>query len=324
MKKLKPLIFMVGLLALTGCNGVVETFKIGEFHTTEFKDNYYRFIPERYKTTDYQETVIEVSDDVFFANPFTRIYDEVLLNDINRGDITTKKAVELYGNDATKTLDRADFDSDAEYEVALRDGLSTSSSASWFNYAKHNSLTTGDFGARINNAFKRGIFSKLTDTLILCNGDGSLVRIQIDEDGMGQIFAHELITYRNFVFSARGGTNIDYSSLGETVVSKAKIRLNISFYVEESTMRDAEKITLSFEVPELEVDNNAITTVMSIDLVDALAESGLSLYRVSGMSVDYELLEHDYLMPGGVSTNDPDHEFSLMLYEVMFPYSTWN
>lgn len=41
------------------------------------------------------------------------------------------------------------------------------------------------------------------------------------------------------------------------------------------------------------------------------------------MTINYELLDHDYLMPGGVKNDTTDYEFALMLYEVMFPYSVW-
>ena len=38
---------------------------------------------------------------------------------------------------------------------------------------------------------------------------------------------------------------------------------------------------------------------MSFDLTKVLPEKD-TLKRVSGMSIDYKLLSHDYLMPGGV------------------------
>jgi hypothetical protein len=299
MKKINLGILLVGLLTITGCAAVQETFDAHQFHTQEFSENYYRFIPDKYKNEElYLETVTDISGQVSFASPYENAHNAIILNDIAKGYITMEQAVELYGDEQVKSFN-----------------------ASWFSYARHNNLTSKRMGESVVNAFKAGIFSKLTDSLIVCNGDGPLVRMQIDEDGVGQVFKHELINYQNFVITARGGTSVNYRELGIPNVTKARVMMELSFFIEKSTTSQALKHTIKYEVPELNVDDNSITTVMSMDLSLLLPKD--TLKRVSGMTIKYELLEHDYLMPGGVKDTTKSEEFALMLYEIMFPFSEW-
>ncbi len=322
-KKIKYSIILAATIVLTGCAGIEETYRQGAFHTAEFADNYYRYMPEKYQTNNYTETVYDITNNVFLGQPLQNAFYPIMLSDLGAGVISLEEMVELYGNQAVKDIKLSDYNgNEGQYRDAVMTALSTSTSATWFNYALHNSLSTGNFGESVNNAFKKGYFSKLTDTIILCDTTGSLVRMQIDEDGIGEVFDHELINYRNFVFSARGGTNLDFGALGINRIRTAKVRINISFYIEQSTLNPtAEKVTLSYIVDELQTDDSGTTTIMSVDLTRVLPAKKLE--RVSGMTFNYELLDHDYLMPGGVVDPAAEGEFALMLYEVMFPYSTW-
>lgn len=325
MKKINRGILLVGLLTITGCAAVQETFDANQFHTQEFSENYYRVMPDKYKKDGlYLETITDISESVIFASPYQNAHNAIILNDIAKGYITMDQAVELYGDEQVKNINKADYgNNEAEYYLQLNEALARPGNfnASWFSYARHNNLTSKRMGESVANAFKAGIFSKLTDSLIVCNGDGPLVRMQIDEEGVGQQFKHELINYQNFVITARGGTSVNYRELGLPNVTKARVMMELSFFIEKSTTSQALKHTIKYEVPELNVDDNSITTVMSMDLSLLLPKD--TLKRVSGMTIKYELLEHDYLMPGGVKDTTKSEEFALMLYEVMFPYSEW-
>lgn len=319
-------LLFAALFTITGCSAVRETFDQDQFHTNDFSLNYYHYTPSKYLvTSNYRETVINATGSVTFNSPFDNAYNTIILSDLYHGDIPSiEGAIALYGDDVVKAIKRSDYASEVEYVYAINESLARPSNlnAAYYRYAELNSLTTGaNFSETIKNAFKQGVFSKLTDTLIVCDGSGSLVRIQIDETGMGQTFTHELIDYRNFVISARGGTSIDYGKEGVATVRSANVRMKISFFIEKSTTSEALKYTLIYDVPEMSSDNNSLTTVMTMDLTSLLPAEALK--RVNGMTINYELLDHDYLMPGGVKNNATDYEFALMLYEVMFPFSVW-
>lgn len=314
------------LFTVSGCASISETFDVGEFHTQEFTDNYYRIIPAKYKQESRYTTVKhDINDFVTsFSYPTSSsAFDSMILSDIENNDMTLQEAVDLYGNEAARNLKLENFTSQTAFENAQKEAMKTSSNASWFHYANNNALAKGDFGPGVNDAFKKGIFSKLTDALILCDGTGSLVRIQIDENGMGQEFSHELIDYRNFVISLRGATNIDYAKEGiiRSENSKAKVEVEISFYIEKSTTSQAFKHSLNYTIDQLESDNNALVTISHFDLTKALPPA--TLKRVSGLSVNYKLLEHQYLKKDGVVNEEAEEEFAIMLYEIMLPHSSW-
>ncbi len=318
MNKILPLLGMVTIL--TGCTLVGETYNEGEFHTQEFSQNYYRMMPERFLKGDYVEEVYTITDQVGLSQPYNNAFKEIMLGDIINSDnaMDIDKTIDLYGNETVTKINK-DEDPLAVYEEL---GKSSNTYASWYHYAKNNNLSVSAGNEKVKSSFKKGYFSKLTDGLILCDGTGSLVRMQIDENGIGQVFDHELIYYRNFILSARGGTDVDYTGMER--VRTAKVEFNISFYIEKSTTPNSKgkKITLNYVVDGLQTDDSGTTTVMSFDLTKVLPEKD-TLKRVSGMSIDYKLLSHDYLMPGGVKDESVDGEFALMLYEVMFPFSSW-
>ena len=325
MRKNKWIALLISVLTLTGCKAVTETFEKGAFHTQDFSENYYTNIPERYLTSNYEETVYEISDRININQPLDNAFDNAIRNDLVNQNLSLEEAIKLYGSAETKAIKKEDFRNEIEYMEAIFNSLSSAQNdkASWINYAANNNLVKGKYSKAIQESFKRGIFSKLTDGIIKCDGTGPKVRMQISEQGMGQTFEHELISYNRFVLSARGGTSVDYGSYGKARVTKAKVKINISFFIEKSTTNSASKHTVTFIVPEMHSDNEAIlfTSIISFDLREVLGAE--TLKRVNGLMISYELLEHEFLKPGGVLDTSLDEEFALMLYEVMLPYSSW-
>lgn len=322
--KLIPLFGVVSIL--TGCTLVGETYEAGEFHTQDFSQNYYRNVPARFLNGDYVEVVYDLNGKVNTAQPFDNAYIDIMLGDIYNQDVTIDETIALYGNDTAKKINKNDYllpsgELSVNYFNTVSEELNKSGSAYWYDYARHNNLSVSAGNDKIKDSFKKGYFSKLTDGLIRCDGTGPLVRMQLDENGVGQVFDHELISYRNFILSARGGTNIDY--LPSKRITTAKVEFNISFYIEKSTTPNSKgkKITLNYIIDELQTDDSGTTTVMYFNLMEVLPAEILK--RVSGMSIDYKLLSHAYLMPGGVKDESVDGEFALMLYEVMLPFSSW-
>ncbi|OQC10530.1 MAG: hypothetical protein BWX74_00603 [Tenericutes bacterium ADurb.Bin087] len=325
MKKSKWMALLISALTLTGCKAVTETFEKGSFNTQVFSENYYTKIPERYVTGNYNETIYDISERIRINQPLDNAFDGAIRHDLISQNLSLAEAIELYGDAATKALKKEDYPSEIEYMEAIFNGLSSAQNdyASWINYATNNNLVKGRYSKAIQESFKRGVFSKLTDGIIKCDGSGPKVRMQINEQGMGQTFEHELISYDQFVLSARGGTSVDYGKYGVARVTKAKVKVNISFFIEKSTTNIASKHTVTFVVPEMHSDNEAIifTSIISFNLREVIGAE--TLKRVNGIMINYELLEHDFLKPGGVLNETVDEEFALMLYEIMLPYSSW-
>lgn len=325
MKHKRFIFLFAALFALSGCQAVSETFDRNDFHSNDFSANYYTDIPARYINNEYDEKEPRIADFYNDHGTFSNIYEPLIKSDINANVLSLSDAVKFYGDENAKTLLNEGKD-----ESLIEEALKTSPKATIIEYAKHNNLSTQQSKSdQVSESFRRGVFSKLTDGNVWCGGLGTKSRMQINEKGIGQVFAHELIAYRNLIISLRGGTNIDYEELRIPRVSSAKINLHISFYIEKSSTHNATKYTLTIPINDLQVDNNMLTNNISLNLfsyfIDPAAgiEAMHLLKRVSGITISFDLVEHAIIKPIGEEKND-EHEFAVMLYEIMLPYSTWN
>lgn len=170
-----------------------------------------------------------------------------------------------------------------------------------------------------DESFRRGYFSKLTDGITMCDGRGAAIRMQINEAGIQQKFAKELTDYSSLIFALRGGTNIPWAELGG-FVNKARVKINLDFYI--YTLQAYELVRFTFEV-DVVSDSAGSTSLIHLNLRKLLEDQPDLIYRMSGLGISYELLEHGEIKPDGVDANS-EYEFALMLYEFALPYSRWN
>jgi len=317
-------------LMLTSCKGAVnEVYGLGEFHTQEFLDNYFRTFPDALKASKYtgNETTFTLNASQFTqARAYQNAYNDAIMKDLGKGLITLDDLVEDYGDDSVIAIKMSDYPSETAYLNALMAAMNTSSKTSWINYADVNKLTAQNYGNEaINDSFKKGMFSKLTEGLLACDGSGPLVRMQIDEAGFGKQFDFELVDYHVLTLALRGGSNIPYHELGVSRIPTAKIKLNVSFYVEESASNAARKVSFTFPIDDLRTDDNAQTNIIQLYFEDVMNEEEFALLkRTNALSISYELLEHDLIKPEGVDNPANDYAFAVMMYEIMLPYSNWN
>lgn len=318
---------MTILLTLTGCKAVQETFDKNAFHSDDFGGNYYSYMPARYQENDYIEKGPNFPPVHSEYSAFQNVYDEIIARDIDSKRLSFDDAVKLYGNNNAQELHNENA-----AKAEIEDELRKSENAAFYKYAKLNSLSDARYlDEPIRESFKRGVFSKLTDGDVTCRGDGALSRVQITEEGFGKMFDHELISYRHLYISLRGGTDISDETLlnlGKPRPTRAKIILNVDFFIEKSTTNVATKYRLALPLDDLYVDNNALVNIISVDLsylfivLDDVDVPKNGLTRTSGIAFSFELVEHEVIKPIGEEKND-DYEFALMLYEVMLPNSSW-
>lgn len=288
MKNKTLLLFSFLLLTITSCKAdVTEVFYANQYESADFLENYYTNYPIALKNHISSETTYDLDDSHY---RYELITDTTALNAVVTED-------ETRGHDLNMA-----------YQA-------------WWYYGTLNRLSN------IDKSFRYGYFSKLTDGLLNCDGSGAPVRIQINEEGIGQFFTKELVDYTSIILTFRGGTNTPWETLDDvTKVTTASIRLSFSFYVLQSNLKDYQKITFNAVVDTRTDDHGSITNVMQFYFDDVLTtnEAFRSIKRATAMSISYELLNHDYVAPLGVDNPNNDYEFALMLYEVMLPYSRWN
>lgn len=174
------------------------------------------------------------------------------------------------------------------------------------NYAEDKNL------GLVDDAFGKGILSKLYDGRSWCNHLFQKSRVQVDKTGFGAKFPLKLQSAAKFEFIARGGTSPEKSKINTSNYGDLKLHYNfeISLYTENK------QITyLLSEVP-IYTDSNNKTTIVSFDL-------GEEAKNIVGFSMKYECID----IPRTDTTDDmndkeKDH-LAIMLYEVLLPESTW-
>lgn len=308
-KRVSTILFLV--FFLTGCKDAVnEVFNQGQYTDSDFLANYYSYYPEELRKNVYStnETIIDIDvSDKTYSFLGGEAKEKALIPDYQEGLISKKELKEKFG---------IDLDENTVEEV-LNNQLQR---VSWYDYSKYYNLSDSNYGdSKINDSFKRGYFSKMTDGLINCFGFGAIARIQTDENGFGVLFKHELVEYTSFFVSLRGATNID-----EGLTYNSDLEFRVSFYIEESASMQPSKVTFKMDLNEIYTDGSGNSNVIYFRLKDVLTQQQLPLLkRTTGFSFSFTLKEHGLLCPGGVANTDTDYKFALMLYELMLPHSKW-
>ena len=188
-------------------------------------------------------------------------------------------------------------------------------------YGRHNNLTG------IDSSFAYGYLSKLYDGRVRCESKYELSRVQLDRTGYATFFPKKLENYRLFAFSLRGATDFYKDNLPSPFGGKCKIDINIKFYKHILNSDQYDVATLKLDNVEIPVDAGGSTNLVTVYLADDNADGTRTLLyapitETVAMSFDFSLKT---TVPGlsDDSKIESDHHFAVMLYEVLFPKSTW-
>jgi len=307
MNKGKIGLITISLLMLTACGAEVnELFDAGQFESAEFLDNYYEVFPSPLLETPVTKQFIvdESNSDygtLFDTNIATAPIKYILDTDYALG--FEEEMYDLYNAESETPLNVLEVSNQYFYKNRLMN---------------------------LDRSFKYGYFSKLTDGLVHCDGSGAHVRIQLKEQGMGQIFSKELIDYSTMMLVFRGGTNIPWGTEGyphlDAEERTSQLAINVALYVANND-DDSYHQYLFTTTKDVKTDDNGMNTnILYINLAEVLGNDVQLIKRATAFSINYKLLDHPKLKPIGGSPlpGYEDKEFALMFYELMFPHSSWN
>lgn len=306
MNKAKIGLVFTALISLTACGVEVnELFDAGQFESADFLENYYEVFPSALLESPLTKQYVVDETNSSYGNIFDTNKETAPIKHILDTDHEFDFEEDMYNeyNSGTASLNVLD--------------IST-------RYFSKNRLLN------IDQSFKYGYFSKLTDGLVHCDGSGSHVRIQLKEQGMGKIFSKELISYSTMLLAFRGGTNIPWGTTNYPYLTqserKAEVLINFSLYVADNDNDSYNQYQFTTTRDVKTDDNGMNTNILYINLKDVLDVDELLIKRASAFSISYELLDHPTLKPAGGSPliGYEDYEFALMFYELMLPHSTWN
>ena len=186
--------------------------------------------------------------------------------------------------------------------------------------------------SRIDDSFRYGYLSKLYDGQLFCHGRYQYARVQIDESGFGALFAKEtnLNTYFALNFKASYDYTkyevVDYEPYGTTNVPNGiltKVNLKISFYCKE----DKGYVQKTFTYPMENIVTNGSERPSSYSFF-GFRTTNYDLSRVAGYSIEFDFDRDDITANPMKELKDKNGnpyqlDYSLMLYEVFMPGTTW-
>lgn len=198
-------------------------------------------------------------------------------------------------------------------------------------YGEHYNLSS------VDASFKYGYLSKLYNGAMVCGGRYQLSRVQIDTNGFSQKFIKESSNSKAldyFALSFRASTdnpNPCYAKVGQPEKAKhadselfhnSTVTLTVSIY----TKNDKEEIVKNDFTHDVAFDNSSTNRGSGTWSKDtyrfyAFSLANYNLTRVCGIGMTYtyndELVQYN-------NEKGVNMLYSLMLYEVFFPYSEWN
>lgn len=282
-KPYKVALILFSSFVLASCGGSRELYKNGQFNSSDFEENWYA----EWNNVD---KIAPVETHEYDVVPYS--------SDVKFGDpITGLKEGDQYFGD---TL--LEWNSDYPHENY---GI---------GYGPTKNLTS------IDDSFAYGYLSKLYDGRVRCDGFYTHSRVQLDQSGYATYFPKALNTYKYFAFSARGGTGKKYEN---TLDIDIKVNYHISFFVRNHEEGNYEKYTFNMSNIALKTNAGGRTLLNLFYFEDVLGEGwSTALKNTVAMSFTYELASSPYDDLSADRKDDNAH-FALMLYEVMFPDSTW-
>lgn len=284
-------LLILSVFLLSGCmQDVSELYENHAYDTGDFEQNFYSVWPEDLKTK-----VDEVNKKTFELDP-----------DVHRVFAMNKQ------EDITPSLFADSFNSSGEQYQLIYD---TPHDHEGKGYGPSNNLIS------IEPAFARGFLSRLYDGRLRCDGRTfAQTRVQIDKNGYGTLFPKELMTYKYFALALRGG---EMATSGGFYVD---VNLVITFYVFNQEKAKYVPIEFLLNAMPIKTNHGGDTTIVGFYFEEILDNQPDLLKRASAMSITYSLASHldDYETDHTIEASEGKTHFSLMLYEVLLPKSTWN
>ena len=292
MKNTKLIVLML-IPFLASCSKTSELYKDFAYNSSNFMENYYVETNGVRDLAVNSSTVHDlVNGETYFSND-----NEHALDNIRDEDKVGNHPWSVFGTDKSNEYGR--------------------------NYNLSN----------IDSSFAYGYLSKLYDGRVRCEGKYQLSRVQLDKDGFATYFPKKLVNYGYFGLSLRGAT--DYPNEGSTP-SPLKtnkepiyIDLHVSFYKHIDNSEKYDVVTFNLPNVNIPCDNGGDTNLVMFYLTgeEKIGDYRYKKYNLDNavaMSLTYELKTYrgreDLTDDSKV---EKEHHFAVMLYEVMFPNSSW-
>jgi hypothetical protein len=290
--------------SLVGCAKTSELYSAEEYQTTTFEDNYY-FRKEIDESTVGNPLAAEIvlKSDQYANGQFGQDWPQ----ENRKGARTLYPSIFEYTKDGTKvTLD------DYSWTIGNRGEDANA----------EKSLIGKDFGRtkcldQINPKFRDGVLSKLYNGQMNCMNYHNAALVQLDKYGYNTRFPASMVSGDYFLMSFRCG-----SSYADGLDRVSQLDMTIHFFVKNTQALDFYTITAQDVLINTDSGGETETyfafSLKTIGIADPKGLCGMGVSFSNLVDKGRELEESfDH------SESKKEH-FGVLLYEVMFPDSTWN
>jgi len=195
-------------------------------------------------------------------------------------------------------------------------------------YSYHRKMTMLD--ASFNNRY----LSKLYDGQMFCGGDYQLSRVQINNDGFAQHFDKEGKNAKYFAMNFKASLDFTNESLLKEVYEKdptalpyypsithtSDLVLTVSIYTMENNK--IVKYDYKNELDNVNTNRSESFTGLEYEFFGFSLENLPDNSHIVGYSINFTF--DDAAVKVAKEKLGKDLDYSLMLYEVMMPFSSWN
>lgn len=284
----KSLAILAVLTSVSSCGlDLNELYEADGYNSPVFNENYYRIYPDSINPDNANNSIQSEKTVLLDENQIATTYQEA-----------TNKMFDL-------DMPNLDYSTDSKDEKYIGVGYGPTK--------KMNS---------IDDIFKYGYISKLFDGQMFCNAKYELVRVQLDERGFGVMFDKEIVTYDYFAINFKVVVNDPNDQIPLHTPHLSSIKLNVHFYVKDNGKYN--KISTSHVIENMltngiEMNSNMPSGPYVFYALNLKMMPELDLTRCCGFSVDYELINDEIFN----QYPQQDLSYAVLLYEVLFPNSTW-
>lgn len=177
---------------------------------------------------------------------------------------------------------------------------------------------------RVDDSFKNGYLSKLYNGQLYCDGYHSLAFVCLENNGFTNLYSKEMKEGDYFLMSFRGGSDyVGGRGHNQNEPRISAFDLSVDFYYRNGNKYDYVTVKCKQTITETDHGGEG-TTIFGFRFSDV----GLDPQGISGIGIHYDNFEDRFSnCTGKIASEMPkttDYQFGLLLYEVMFPNSSWN
>jgi hypothetical protein len=320
-------------IALCGCSQVKETYPAGKYESAIFENNYYTGRHDFKDKTGASLQAIEIDSSKYFNGDSAEdfgAYDQLTLN----GTVPSRKGL------------RSMYPEVLQYEKKAADGTSSTVTLAadslndwrYVDTGKDSEFIGKSFGrtkclAITDSSFKEGFLSKLYNGQLFCDGDHMRALVQFDQVGYDAAFPKTLASGDYFLISLRGGSTYLYDNPKHATNSAepeksalprlTELDLNLKFYKANGSAFDYYSITAKNVLVRTDDGGEGVSffgfKFSDIGIKDTAGIAGMSFsysnFQDPGIGTAQETID---------AATPKDFYWGALVYEVMFPDSSWH